>query len=56
MKNQAGAEDDQGPSWGTKTPETCTFLVVPTEDLSLVPVADVENLITVFCDGHVGGA
>lgn len=48
--------EGQGPSRGAKRPQTCTFVVVPAEDLRLVPVADVENLIRVFRDGHVGGA
>lgn len=41
---------------GQRPPQTCTFVVIPAEDLHLVLVADVENLICVFCDGHVGGA
>lgn len=41
---------------GQRPPQTCTFVVVPAEDLLLVLVADVENAIRVFSDGHVGGA
>lgn len=62
-KNQEGPEEDQGPGRppaGRKNderpPETCTFAVIPAEDLHLVPLMDVENLTCVFCDGHVGGA
>lgn len=33
-----------------------TFVGTPAEDLRLVLRADVENVISIFCDGHVGGA
>lgn len=33
-----------------------TFVGTPAEDLRLVLRTDIEDMICIFCDGHVGGA